>query len=88
MYTAELTSCRRDLTIQDPKVLMINIKKGGKVFRDHCWVRETHILNKFRPKGGRNKKVQIVFDAKELIYYSGKKTLTKIKNISRLRGTV
>jgi hypothetical protein len=83
-FTAYITSCRRDISINSPKVLLLDIKdEDGVIFRDHCWVSECKLLRDIRPQNGRNRKVLIEFEATITTYYSGKNTLKEVNNLKR-----
>lgn len=90
MYTATIIRNFRDLRTTTPKVLLLNIvDENGQLFRDHCWVTITELLEKFIPLKNHIKK-KIMFDAKIKNYQTigpEKQTLTSFKDICLLKQT-
>lgn len=84
MYTATITRNFRDVRTTTPKVLLLNIRnEDGQLFRDHCWVTVTEILEKFIPLKNHIKKT-IVFTAKIKEYQTigpKKQTLISFKDV-------
>lgn len=88
MYTATITRNFRDVRTTTPKVLLLNIiDENGQLFRDHCWVTITDLLEKFIPLKNHIKK-KIMFDAKIKNYQttgSKNQTLISFKNICLIK---
>lgn len=88
MYTATITRNFRDVRTTTPKVLFLNItNENGELFRDHCWVTITDMLEKFIPLKNKVKKT-ITFNAKVKDYQTIgpiKQTLISFNNISLVK---
>ncbi len=69
MYTAKVNhNSRKTHRSPEPQVLLTNIYKNNKFFRDHIWVDAQSVKN-FIPKHNRYT-IKIIFKAKEKTYHS------------------
>lgn len=84
LYKATLQRQYRDAYTGQPKVLLTNVFDAeGKLFRDHCWSKETPQVNKLLKK---YQKCEIHFIANEVIYLKrGKEPSTTIQIVEIVR---
>ena len=87
-YTAHITGNKRGINLTISKLLFIDIIVDGKEWRNHCWVNESKVLNKFAPKGHK-KPVKVQFTADTMDYMRGgieeAQTLTNIRNMKLIK---
>lgn len=88
-YVAEIkVKQKRDVDSSDPKILLsrVLVREGEdlKEFRDHCYVsiNKNKELSKFLQTAKTN--CVVAFEAREYTYKTGKKALTRFKNIERI----
>ena len=87
MYKARIHHNVRNKHYSAPKVLLTNVTKGTRLFREHLWVNLAG-LKKYVPK--RNTYFNtIIFNAKEYEYISvggNKYGLKNIRNIKQIKN--
>jgi len=89
-YTARLCGNKRDTKLSTPKALLIEIVDAdGELFRDHCWVKISKLLERYQPKAHKRPiKIKFKAEVKEYVRHDGpSKTLSHIDDIKVIQRT-
>ena len=82
-YVGKLTGVRRRVYGHIESILITDVYRNDRLFRDHCWVPLNDILNRMSPLG-HNKPILVTFEAKVSKYSNKGETKVTLKHIKNV----